>query len=60
MKDKTKRTPHQSVQIRAHARPTQRALGLTDFFEPDTDPSGSYTGRPVEAYEKPVQDADDL
>ena len=25
-----------------------------------TDPFGSYTGRPCEAYEKPVQDADDL
>ena len=25
-----------------------------------TDPFGSYTGRPVDAYEKPVQDADDL
>lgn len=26
----------------------------------DTDPQGSYTGRPEEPYEKPVQDADDL
>lgn len=26
----------------------------------NTDPQGSYTGRPEEAYEKPVQDADDL
>ena len=25
-----------------------------------TDPQGSYTGRPEEPYEKPVQDADDL
>lgn len=25
-----------------------------------TDPQGSYTGRPVELYETPVQDADDL
>ena len=25
-----------------------------------TDPQGSYTGRPVERYETPVQDADDL
>ena len=25
-----------------------------------TDPMGSYTGRPVVPYEKPVQDADDL
>ena len=25
-----------------------------------SDPQGSYTGRPAEAEEKPVQDADDL
>ena len=26
----------------------------------ETDPDGSYTGRPKDPYEKPVQDADDL
>ena len=30
-------------------------IGLTHW-----DPFGSYTGRPVEKTEKPVQDADDL
>ncbi len=25
-----------------------------------TDPQGCYTGRPIEKYEMPVQDADDL
>ena len=25
-----------------------------------TDPQGCYTGRPLEQYEQPVQDADDL
>lgn len=25
-----------------------------------TDPNGSYTGRPKNPYEKPIQDADDL
>ena len=25
-----------------------------------TDPNGSYTGRPVDPRERPVQDADDL
>ena len=25
-----------------------------------TDPNGSYTGKPLDKYEKPVQDADDL
>lgn len=26
----------------------------------ETDPYGSYTGKPLDKYEKPVQDADDL
>ena len=26
----------------------------------DTDPFGSYTGRPEDPHEKPIQDADDL
>jgi len=26
----------------------------------DTDPQGSYTGLPLDEYEQPVQDADDL
>lgn len=25
-----------------------------------TDPQGCYTGRPIETYELPIQDADDL
>ncbi len=25
-----------------------------------TDPNGSYTGRPIDKGEKPIQDADDL
>jgi len=25
-----------------------------------TDPQGSYTGKPIDKYETPVQDADDL
>lgn len=33
-----------------------------DFIDKkiDTDPQGSYTGRPKDKNEKPVQDADDL
>lgn len=39
--------------------PTQRAL--QSFPAPsDTDVNGSYTGRPKNKREKPVQDADDL
>ena len=39
--------------------PTKRAISL--FPEPsDTDVNGSYTGRPKNKREIPVQDADDL
>ena len=39
--------------------PTKRAMEL--FTEPsDTDVDGSYTGRPKNKRETPVQDADDL
>lgn len=39
--------------------PTKRAISL--FTEPsDTDVNGSYTGRPKNKREVPVQDADDL
>ena len=39
--------------------PTQRALGV--FIPPsDTDVNGSYTGKPKNESEIPVQDADDL
>ena len=39
--------------------PTAKAKNL--YGEPTmTDPLGSYTGQPIEKYEKPVQDADDL
>lgn len=39
--------------------PTQKAL---DMFTPpsDTDVNGSYTGKPKNKKEMPVQDADDL
>ena len=39
--------------------PTEKALAL--FPEPsDTDVNGSYTGKPKNKHETPVQDADDL
>lgn len=41
--------------------------GVTGYFSLDkeispifSDPLGSYTGKPQDIYEKPVQDADDL
>lgn len=33
---------------------------MKDKKKINTDPFGSYTGRPLDPYEKPVQDADDL
>ena len=42
------------------ADPMQDAMDMTDFSADATDPMGSYTGPPVDPYEVPVQDADDL
>ncbi len=39
--------------------PTKTALDTLDYESP-TDVNGSYTGRPKDRKEKPVQDADDL
>ena len=48
-KKKTRRVP----------APTQKAIDV--FNEPsDTDVNGSYTGKPKNEKEVPVQDADDL
>ena len=38
--------------------PTVRAIVLQP--PSGTDPSGSYTGKPLDETERPVQDADDL
>lgn len=44
--------------------PTQRAMEITDVFVSQgsmkSDPNGSYTGKPIDPNEVPVQDADDL
>lgn len=56
-----KKPKQQVTQPMSHlAAPTKRAMQLTDFHEDSTDPMGSYTGRPADPYETPVQDADDL
>ena len=39
--------------------PTKKALALTDNYS-STDVNGSYTGKPKNKREIPVQDADDL
>ena len=45
--------------VRRTPAPTKRALSV--FDEPsDTDINGSYTGKPKNKKEIPVQDADDL
>ena len=40
--------------------PTKRALDVVDNKPSATDVNGSYTGRPKNKREVPVQDADDL
>lgn len=40
--------------------PTKRALDVVENKPSDTDVNGSYTGRPKNKREQPVQDADDL
>lgn len=44
----------------ATENPTKKAKKLTSLYSPQTDPQGSYTGKPENPTEKPVQDADDL
>lgn len=41
-------------------RPMEKARELSKFKAPKTDPQGSWTGRPLDPGEVPVQDADDL
>ena len=52
----TKRDKNKSQRIPA---PTKTALELVSDVS-NTDVNGSYTGRPKNKDEKPVQDADDL
>ncbi|MEA4993049.1 hypothetical protein SDC9_62409 [bioreactor metagenome] len=40
--------------------PMEQARAMTDFSSQQTDPQGSYTGRPADPLDPPVQDADDL
>ena len=39
---------------------SDKVINLFDMKDAKTDPMGSYTGVPVNKYETPVQDADDL
>ena len=38
--------------------PKEKGMNMIGMIVPD--PMGSYTGRPIEKWEQPVQDADDL
>lgn len=38
----------------------KKKTGTFTDHQIETDPNGSYTGRPQDRNEKPVQDADDL
>ncbi len=40
--------------------PMEKARELSQFMAAKTDPLGSWTGQPLDPYEVPVQDADDL
>lgn len=40
--------------------PEKPEASIGQFQADKTDPQGSYTGRPVNLQEEPVQDADDL
>lgn len=48
------------MERRPDDRPMKKARELSQFTAAKTDPQGSWTGRPVDPYEVPVQDADDL
>lgn len=48
------------MERRSNDRPMEKAKELSQFTAAKTDPQGSWTGRPLDPYEVPVQDADDL
>ncbi|MBQ2756707.1 MAG: hypothetical protein IJF27_08540 [Oscillospiraceae bacterium] len=41
-------------------KPTKKAMDTLETSAAKTDPMGSYTGKPQNEKEQPVQDADDL
>lgn len=45
-------------EIKEKAEAVAKAYLSSDMLK--TDPLGSYTGKPLDKYDKPVQDADDL
>lgn len=45
---------------RKEGKPMKKAREMSQFTAAKTDPQGSWTGRPLNPGEVPVQDADDL
>ena len=48
------------MERRPEKNPMKKAEELSHFTAAKTDPMGSWTGQPLDPYEVPVQDADDL
>ena len=48
------------MERRPESRPMQKAKEMSQFTAAESDPLGSWTGQPLDHYEVPVQDADDL
>ena len=48
------------MEQRQEKRPMKKARELSQLTAPKTDPMGSWTGQPLDPYEVPIQDADDL
>lgn len=59
---KSQKSFDQNKQIKQNlpGDPMQAAQKLSHFTAAKTDPQGSWTGRPLDPFEKPIQDADDL
>ena len=45
---------------RPEEKPMEKAKEMSQFTAAESDPLGSWTGQPLDPYEVPVQDADDL
>lgn len=45
---------------RPEESPMRKAREMSQFTAAKTDPMGSWTGQPLDPYEVPVQDVDDL
>lgn len=48
------------MEDRPKNKPMEKAREMSRFKAVKTDPMGSWTGQPLDPYEVPVQDADDL